>query len=92
MAELVDALDLGSSGLCHGGSSPSTRTNSCFKSPYFMGFFRLLLPKLLRLELYKYLKQKLSRKLYCNKLKNNIKISECGNCKYKEFLIWSNSI
>ena len=27
MAELVDALDLGSSGVIHGGSSPFTRTN-----------------------------------------------------------------
>ena len=26
MAELVDALDLGSSGVIHGGSSPFTRT------------------------------------------------------------------
>ena len=39
----------------------------------------------------KYLKQKLSRKLHCNKLKNDIKILECSNCKYKEFLIRSNS-
>ena len=36
------------------------------------------------------LKQKLSRKLYCNKLKKEIKISECSNCKYKEYSIKSN--
>ena len=33
----------------------------------------------------KNLKQKLNRKLYCNKLKRKIKISECNNCKYKEY-------
>lgn len=38
-----------------------------------------------------YLKQKLNRKLYCKKLKSDIKISECSNCKYKEYLIRSNS-
>ncbi len=37
----------------------------------------------------KYLKQKLNKKLYCNKLKN-IKILECSNYKYKEYLIKSN--
>lgn len=37
------------------------------------------------------LKQKLSRKLYCNKLKREIKISECNKCKYKEYSIKSNS-
>ena len=34
MAELVDALDLGSSGVIHGGSSPFTRTN-LFKAVSF---------------------------------------------------------
>ena len=33
----------------------------------------------------KNLKQKLNRKLYCKKLKSDIKISECSNCKYKEY-------
>lgn len=33
----------------------------------------------------KYLKQKLNRKLYCKKLKCDIKISNCSNCKYKEY-------
>lgn len=31
------------------------------------------------------LKQKLSRKLYCKKLKKEIKISDCSNCKSKEY-------
>lgn len=35
-------------------------------------------------------KQKLNRKLYCNKLKREIKTSECSNCKYKEYPIKSN--
>ena len=39
----------------------------------------------------KYLKQKLNRTLYCKKLKSDIKISKCNNCKYKEYLIRSNS-
>ena len=39
----------------------------------------------------KNLKQKLNRKLYCNKLKRKIKISECNNCKYKEYSIKPNS-
>ena len=39
----------------------------------------------------KNLKQKLNRKLYCKKLKSDIKISECSNCKYKEYLIKTNS-
>lgn len=39
----------------------------------------------------KYLKQKLNRTLYCKKLKIDIKISKCSNCKYKEYLIRSNS-
>lgn len=39
----------------------------------------------------KYLKQKLNRTLYCKKLKSDIKISKCSNCKYKEYLIRSNS-
>ena len=38
----------------------------------------------------KNLKQKLNRKLYCKKLKSDIKISECSNCKYKEYLIKTN--
>ena len=33
----------------------------------------------------KNLKQKLNRKLYCNKLKKEIKISDCSNCKSKEY-------
>ena len=33
----------------------------------------------------KYLKQKLNRKLYCKKLKSDIKISSCSNCIYKEY-------
>lgn len=37
-----------------------------------------------------HLKQKLNRKLYCKKLKSDIKISECSNCKYKEYLIKTN--
>ena len=40
----------------------------------------------------KNLKQKVNRKLYCNKLKRDIIISECSNCKYKEYLIKTNSI
>ena len=39
----------------------------------------------------KNLKQKVNRKLYCKKLKSDIKISECSNCKYKEYLIKTNS-
>ena len=39
----------------------------------------------------KNLKQKVNRKLYCNTLKKEIKISECSNCKYKEYSIKSNS-
>lgn len=39
----------------------------------------------------KNLRQKLNRKLYCHKLKKEIKILECSNCKYKEYLIKSNS-
>ena len=39
----------------------------------------------------KNLKQKLNRKLYCNKLKKEIKISECSNCKYREYSIKLNS-
>ena len=31
------------------------------------------------------LKLKLDRTLYCKKLKSDIKISECNNCKYKEY-------
>ena len=38
----------------------------------------------------KNLKQKVNRKLYCKKLKSDIKISECSNCKYKEYLIKTN--
>ena len=38
----------------------------------------------------KYLKQKLNKKIYCNKLKKEIKILECTNCKFKEYLIKSN--
>ena len=38
----------------------------------------------------KNLKQKLNKKIYCNTLKKEIKISECSNCKYKEYLIKSN--
>ena len=38
----------------------------------------------------KNLKQKVNRKLYCKKLKSDIKISECSNCKYKEYSIKSN--
>lgn len=33
----------------------------------------------------KYLKQKLNRKLYCKKIKSDIKISNCSNCIYKEY-------
>ena len=39
----------------------------------------------------KNLKQKVNRKFYCNTLKKEIKISECSNCKYKEYSIKSNS-
>ena len=39
----------------------------------------------------KNLKQKVNRKLYCKKLKRDIMISEFSNCKYKEYLIKSNS-
>ena len=39
----------------------------------------------------KNLKQKVNKKLYCKKLKRDIMISECGNCKYKEYSIKSNS-
>ena len=39
----------------------------------------------------KNLKQKVNKKLYCKKLKKEIKILECSNCKYKEYLIKSNS-
>ena len=35
----------------------------------------------------KYLKQKLNRKLYCKKIKSDIKISNCSNCIYKEYHI-----
>ena len=38
----------------------------------------------------KNLKQKVNRKLYCKKLKRDIIISECSNCKYKEYLIKTN--
>lgn len=38
-----------------------------------------------------HLKQKVNRKLYCKKLKSDIMISECSNCKYKEYSIKSNS-
>ena len=37
-----------------------------------------------------HLKQKLNRTLYCKKLKKEIKISDCNNCKYKEYSIKSN--
>lgn len=33
----------------------------------------------------KYLKQKINRKLYCKKIKKEIKISNCSNCIYKEY-------
>ena len=33
----------------------------------------------------KNLKQKVNRNLYCKKLKSDIMISECSNCKYKEY-------
>lgn len=36
-----------------------------------------------------HLKQKVNRKLYCKKLKSDIMISECNNCKYKEYSIKS---
>lgn len=39
----------------------------------------------------KNLKQKVNRKLYCKKLKSDIMISKCNNCKYKEYSIKSNS-
>ena len=39
----------------------------------------------------KNLKRKVNKKIYCNKLKREIKISECSNCKYKEYSIKSNS-
>lgn len=39
----------------------------------------------------KNLKQKVNKKIYCNKLKREIKISDCNNCKYKEYSIKSNS-
>lgn len=32
-----------------------------------------------------YLKQKLNKKLECKKLKKEIKIIDCSNCKYREF-------
>ena len=32
-----------------------------------------------------YLKQKLNKKLECKKLKKEIKIIDCNNCKYREF-------
>lgn len=38
----------------------------------------------------KFLKQKLNKKIYCNRLKKEIKILECTNCKYKEYLIKTN--
>lgn len=38
----------------------------------------------------KNLKRKVNKKIYCNKLKREIKISECSNCKYKEYSIKSN--
>ena len=38
-----------------------------------------------------HLKQKVNKKLYCKKLKSDIMISECSNCKYKEYSIKSNS-
>ena len=31
------------------------------------------------------LKQKLDRTIYCKKLKKQIKINDCSNCKYKEY-------
>ena len=31
------------------------------------------------------LKQKLDRTLYCKKKKKTMKISQCSNCKYKEY-------
>ena len=39
----------------------------------------------------KNLKQKINKKLYCKKLKKEIKISECSNCIYKVYSIKSNS-
>ena len=33
----------------------------------------------------KNLKKKVNKKLYCKKLKSDIMISECSNCKYKEY-------
>lgn len=33
----------------------------------------------------KYLKRKLNKTIYCNKLKKVIKMSSCNNCKYKEY-------
>ena len=39
----------------------------------------------------KNLKQKVNRKLYCKKLKSDIMISKCNNCKYKEYSNKSNS-
>ena len=41
MAELADALDLGSNGLLRGGSSPFTCTNKKVKIPYIRGFLVL---------------------------------------------------
>ena len=38
----------------------------------------------------KFLKQKLNKKIYCNKLNKEIKKLECTNCKYEEDLIKSN--
>ena len=48
MAELVDALDLGSSGVIHGGSSPFTRTNlfkavSFFEIVFFNYYINIIL-------------------------------------------------
>lgn len=40
----------------------------------------------------KYIKQKLNRTLCCNKLKSDIKISNCSNCKYKEHNVSHNNI
>ena len=39
----------------------------------------------------KNLKQKLDRTLFCKKKNKLIKISECNNCKYKEYKIKSNN-
>lgn len=81
---------------------PVTRTKYNIKSLVYQGFLILFPSKFPSLTTYyrnlfiillnyimsncKYLKQKLNRKLYCKKLISDIKISNCSNCIYKEYL------